>query len=267
MFARLIKHEIIQTAKPLGVIFGIAALVVAVGVVPMYLRWPIVAQFGMVVAMFAASSVPIGVMVYLVVRYYQSMYGRMGYFTMSIPTRGRTLFAAKAIWACLVAALGYAAAFGGFAWIVSADPQMSRAVSTGFRAMSGSVLALFVVLVVLQLVSMIAQGAFAVSYGFESRFGNLGLAGPLIVGVVLYVLNQVVTLAALLFVPLGVTIDATGGGRIVGQGMLPSFIDALNQRSSTSPVLGLGVIPLLVIMTVVFAALTVRTIERHTSLR
>lgn len=89
MTTTLLVHEFRRTRGPLGLVAGAAALLVAAGVLLALAPWPLVASFGAVVGVGAVGAMlPVACCV-LAVDYWRSGYGRLGYFTHSLPVRGR----------------------------------------------------------------------------------------------------------------------------------------------------------------------------------
>lgn len=270
MFGVLMKHEFRQSSRGIGTIVGICGLIWLAGLVPMWLRMPIIGQLGLVIAIAAAAIVPHALLVYLAVRYYQSMYGRVGYFTMSLPVLGRRLLWVKASYAFIVGVLGCVVM--GLGWVINLTAQ--GIVASPWEALRDlvvtfgwGVVALVGGLIVLTLALMIVMVAFSISYGSEARFNHLGLGGPAIIAIISYVVTQAVLLMSMLFVPLGVVINPGQPTRIVFEGMLASMLAASNGSATTPPVLGLGAVLAVVGLGIVAVFWTIRSIEDHTSLR
>lgn len=269
MFGILMKHEIRQTIKPLATIVGASALIVVAGAVPVYLKIPVVSGIGLAVSLVAPVAMPWAALIYLLVSYYQTMYGRVGYFTMSLPVRGRCLYLAKTLWAFLVGMFCYALMLLSLVW--SASLSGEAAVRGGISSLVDEIgwlgISVLVLLLVSALPALIAQGAFVVTYGMENRFARFGLGGPVIVGVVVYVVNQITILAALLAIPVGVRFLPGGNAEIVGEGTWASMVRALEGDTSAPPVIGLGVVIVYLALAVIASVWAARSIERHTCLR
>lgn len=268
MFYVLMKHEIKQTVKPLGIISVAFLLVVLTAAALIWLQVPILAEFSWVFGALAVFGLPWFYLGYLWVRYYQTLYGRVGYFTMSLPVRGRTILKVKVLWALVVSLAAYLIIPFVAAWLSALRTQRS----TGevlqsiidFAGWRG--LLIFAVLILFAVIATIAQGAFVITLGMQGRLGRLGLGGPAIVALVVYLVNQILVLVGMLFVPLGIDLNPASGGAIVAEGTWPSLLRAL-EGSEVPPVLGLGLFLSFILMAVVCLIWTARSIEQRTSLR
>lgn len=279
MMAALFAQEIRSTRRMLLGALGTILLVAAISFLLATLRIPAIGPAGLVVGILASLLLAPAALAVLAVRYWQSMYGREGYFTMSIPVRGRQLYWVKTLYALVVAVItGALSALGLVVGVVVLGVSQGQSVPAsldGLRTMLdgvGPAMLWFLGIVLLvQLVFTVLCGAAIMSIGAESRFNRLGFGAPLLGWVGLYVIMQGAGLLAMLFVPIGLTLSGPDTGSIVAQGMLQDFIDALQNPAPGGQqqisVIGLGIIPLSMLVTALLAWWGVRSIERHTSLR
>ena len=274
MMTQLLRHQFRSTWRTLGSVVGVIALVALVSLIAALLRLPVLGPLGQGIATAALIALVPVVLVVLAVEYWQTMYGREGYFTMSLPVRGRELLAAKTLHAALVALVTTLLACGGALLTLVARARLER-VPVG-EALSGwwdsigalpvGMVWLVVVGVVLDLVTLVVQVASVLSISAEGRFNHLGVGAPLIGLVVLYLVNQVVSLVAMLWIPVGVVLQGPDAGQLVARGMWGGFVEAV--RTGADPdVVGLGSLPAGVVVAALLAWWAVRSIERHTSLR
>ncbi|MDU0349303.1 hypothetical protein [Actinomyces sp. MRS3W] len=267
LFAEEIRFLAPIQLKMLG-IFTVIGLVF-LGV--MLLDLPILNTFallGVVVAFLLAIPV---VLVHTAAEYWQSMYGERGYLTMSIPVRGRTLYAAKVIYA--FAAGLVTMCFTAVGLLVAAwAAARAQGVSVGelFQPLHdmlslvgiGWVVGFFVYMIV-ELACVIVCVAATMSIGARGRWNHFGFGAPVIGFVVLYLAAQFLSLLLLLTVPVSLELAS---GDIVNAWMLPDFIEAV--RTGGDPTrLGLGFVAVWPLLAVVVGTWGVRSIERHTSLR
>jgi hypothetical protein len=127
-------------------------------------------------------------------------------------------------------------------------------------------LAGFGAILAIQLVVVVIQVAAVLSISAESRFQGLGWGAPLIGLVLLYLVDQVVSLVGMLWIPLGIRLSGPEAGDLVARGMWPDVVEAL--RTGADPtVIGLGSVVTGAAFTVALAWWAVRSIERRTSLR
>ena len=232
---------------------------------------PALAGLMQVASMVVIIAIPVVVMVQVAVEYWQSMYGQRGYLTMAVPVRGRVHFAAKALYACVVVLVEGAICLGGLiAWcavlahsIGSTTEHVLQPVLWAIDTAGPGKTALFVLIVLIGLFSLVIEVGAVMSIGGQGRFNHLGFEAPMIGLVLLYAVNQVLALIAVLFVPL--SMDVTTGD-FTSQMMWPQFLEAL--RTGVQPsVIGVGSVVVGPVLAVVLAWWAVRAIEQHTSLR
>lgn len=276
MTGTLFAQEFRTTRKALLTAVGVTLLVAAMSLALAALRVPVLGGVGLVVGIIAVVLVTPLTMGLLVASYWRTMYGREGYFTMTIPVRGRTLFAAKVLYGLTATVAAVVITLGAAAGAVAALAlSQGNDVSEAFHGLWDSIHAagpsvwIIVVAAVLQLVYTVVAGAALMSIGAQGRFNHLGFGAPVIGAVILYVVMQVVGLAAMLFVPLSVRLTGPDAGTLVRHGMYDAFVVALQNPSGSDDlgVLGLGILLVSVAATVVLAWWGARSVERHTSLR
>lgn len=274
MMTQLLRHQFRSTWRTLGSVVGVIALVALVSLAAALLRLPLLGPLGQGVATAALIGLVPVVLVVLAVDYWQTMYGREGYFTMSLPVRGRELLAAKTLHAALVALVTTLLACGGAVLVVVARARLDRvpvgeALSGWWDTMGslpGGMVWLVLVGVVLYLVALVVQVASVLSISAEGRFNHLGAGAPLIGLVILYLVNQLVSMVAMLWLPVGVLLQGPDAGQLVARGMWGGFVEAV--RTGADPdVVGLGSLPAGVVVAALLAWWAVRSIEHHTSLR
>lgn len=274
MIGKLIAHEAHSTRKTLLITVGILLLISALGVGLGVLDVPVLGVLGYVFGVILIVLITPVVLGLLAENYWRTMYGREGYFTMALPVRGRALFTAKVLFgvvATVVAFVLSALALLGISVVLSVaagHPPLTFVRDTVSQV--GASMVWFLVLMLLfQLMFAVVTGAAMMSIGAEGRFNHLGFGAPVLGYVLLYVAMQVLGLAAMLFVPLGIVLMGPDAGTIVAQGMLSDFIASLTDTTgNVAPnVLGLGILPLGVVVAALFAWWGGRSVERHTSLR
>lgn len=223
-------------------------------------------------------SLPITVLVH----YYRNLYGSEAYLTHSLPVRGRELYVAKTLSAfiCLLAdvILGMAALSiiemamakrGGESVL---EPFRVLFTQFGLLEHRWSYVGIIIAYTLFTIFMMITQFAFAISKGSEARFHRLGLGGPVIVYLVTYFVQQAASLIGMVSLPIGVRFinqntDELQGFEIVMESSWTSFRDSLSGNLGTTFTLGLGFALLLLLLGVLYVFFTIRSIERHTSLR
>lgn len=216
-------------------------------------------------------AMPVVVMAQVAVEYWQSMYGQRGYLTMAVPVRGRVHFAAKVLYACLMALVSGAIALGGLiAWFAvlaySAGHTLGEVLEPLYAAVDmvgGGKAAFYTAAVLIGSVALVIEVGAVMSIGAQGRFNHLGFGAPLVGFVVLYAANQVLGLVATLFLPFGVDITT---GEFTTRVMWSQFLESF--RTGAEPaVVGMGAVTVGPLLAGVLSWWAVRAIERHTSLR
>lgn len=272
MIATLFANELRVTRRTLLPTLGIMLAVIALGLAGAALQLPVLGSLGFGAAVAAILAITPVVLAVLTAHYWRTMYGAQGYFTMTIPVRGRTLYAAKVLYGVaaglaallLSAALALVAvmAFALTSGVAPLELLREFAAQVDFRLFWAIAAAL-----VLTLVFTVIAGATAMSVGAEARFNRLGFGAPVLFVVALYFVMQVLNLAGLLFIPLGVRITGPDAGAIVPEGMMSQFVRAIRNPEFQPDVLGLGVIVVVVVVGALLAWWGARSVDRRTSLR
>ena len=194
-----------------------------------------------------------------------------GYLTMSLPVRGRVIFTAKTLYAVIAGLVSAAvAALLGVGWLATyvhlrgtTLEELLQAVRQMISMVGAGILVFYGLAVVGGAVVTIIEVAAVMSIGAQGRWNRLGFGAPAVGFVILYAVNQIVSLVAALLLPL--SLDLTSG-RIVTRMMLPQFIEAV--RLDQEPQLvGIGSVVVAPILAAILAWWAVRAIERHTCLR
>lgn len=276
MMSTLLTQEFRSTRRLFATAFGLMLLVALVSFATNALRIPVVGGIGFVLGLLVtAMFVPVALAL-LAACYWRTMYGREGYFTMSIPVRGRTLYASKTLFGLAVALVAAALTLVGGA-VGFASFTMANAVPLAdgvaqlretLSVVDASALWFAAASVLVNLVYIVVAGSALMTIGAEGRFNRLGFGAPVIGGALLYVVMQVLGLAAMLFLPFGMRLTGPDAGAFVAQGMWSDFVVAIEDGGSTEPgVIGLGMLPLSILVTALLAWWAVRSVERRTSLR
>ena len=225
MLATLLKEEVILKGRTYGQVFAILTVAglgaSAIGAVPAHMGADSLTTltFGASMGAFLIA-IPI-IVVSELIDYWQSMYGQRGYLTMAVPARGREVFGAKVLFslaASLVsvvfAALGVTAAVLVSAWARGAE------VSSVFAPLREVIDGIgvgffwgFVAFLILQMLAWIVIIEAVMSIGAKARWNRMGLGAPVIGVLAVYLIGQVLTVAAIIVVPVGRAIRSCGRGR------------------------------------------------------
>lgn len=278
MIGTLIAQDFRATRKSIFAVVGIALLVVVISLTLTVLRVPVIGGIGLVVGIVAAAALSVILLGLLVEYYWRTMYGREGYFTMTVPVRGRVLFLAKVLYGLVVALVGAALSAAGLvgaavAFALSQGLEPFDFLRTGLGMVEPWVAWFAAAALLLQIVYLVVVGAGIMSIGAQGRYNHLGFGAPLLGAVIVYLVMQVVTFAAIMVIPVGIIMVGPDAGTIVPRGMMAEFIAAIGGDAPAaagggqSQVLGLGFVFTSAALIALMAWWGVRAVERHTSLR
>ena len=270
MYAKLLAYEIrsrlVMDARSFGafcVVVAIASGIVAAGV-------PGLSSFTAILAYVLCALAPAACAIAAMADYWKTLYGQRGYFTMSLPISGRVIFWAKITRIAIECLLAIALAVGGIVVVASAAAWSEGMSLADYTAVPRSFISGFptrtvVVMVSAQVIlsmSWIVQGCAVMSIGAQGRFNHLGFGAPIIGFVLVYAVDQMLSMVSVLFIPLSVTTDGNFSTEI----MWTSFLVAM--RTDGQPnVIGIASYIIVPLFALFLAAWASRSIERHTSLR
>lgn len=257
MITTLLKHEWLRTRGLIAAIAGIAILAVTAATALVALDWTAVSGLGMVLGVFALGALVPAMQIGLAVDFWNSSFRRTGYFTQSLPIRGTTIFAAKAIWGSIVtlASIVLAVLLLALLWlptgpnILGVDANLLALIGELFDMVPAWASIGAIAFLAVSMLGALAQLYFAATLGSGRALGRLGIGGPVIVYIATYVAGQILTMVGMLAVPLGI-------GFAHGELGLVRFslIDEMATGANTDDIMPIGFIaPLLII----FIAVTV----------
>ena len=207
MITKIMKHDFLALRKPLGITIGLTLLTAILSAIAVSILRNSVAV-GATIFLLAFLGMLAAYLVYsiiLLVHYYRSMYGKTGYFTMSIPARPTELFWAKSIFNLLALFLFALVFFCGglllFTSIFLEDTTGAALKSFFTTKETWQVAFLLLTTLLLSSISSVFFYQFIVTAGngrpFLDRFGKVG--GPILVAVLLYVGMQIIGFLLMLF--------------------------------------------------------------------
>ena len=212
---RLLTHEWLRTRGTLGTLFGLIALIGALGSLLGAAGWPVLSELGLAAGMLAAVIAVPAVQLTLAADYWRSSYGRIGYFTHSLPVRGSRIYWAKLAWAMLasLAAIVLTVVLALLAWWSNAQRSggsspswsvLTAAWTTVTDVTPGWMIAAGIALLFGSVLVWPVQYYFSISIGHERRLSGLGAGGPIVVFVLVYLATQALSLLGMLLIPIGV---------------------------------------------------------------
>lgn len=276
MTAALFRQDWVSTRKMLTAIFAAATLIVALCAALATFTPPVLSVMATVFGAGGTALVLPGLLLALTWHYWQSMYGRRGYFTMTIPVRGSVLFWTKILFAETVITVGLLWTAIA-AYVLFAAQAINTGTSVGelfapiYAQLSSqpgvTTIVWFVgILMVTQFWIMVIEGAAVMSIGAESRFNHLGFAAPVIGWLALNVISQILTLITMLLVPFALVLTGPGLGSIKVQNGVHLLVESFG-TSAPQELLPLGFIPAVIAIVITLAIWGTNSVERHTSLR
>ncbi len=256
MVTTLIKHEALRTRNWLGLVFGVATLMALVGVLMELTPWRIVQILGFVLTLVPVFAFLLVVQVGLAFDYWRSSYSKTGYFTQSLPVKGSTIFGSKLLWGSLVTlvallcntVMGVVALAGGL-HVFNSGVTFRQLATEFWRLVVAEAPAWALVAVPLLIVALVVSGLaqyyFAASIGSEGSINRLGLGGPVLVYIALYMVLQVVLFVGIIAIPFGLTASPIDGSlAIVSMDVFGSMFG--NQDDGSMP---LGFLPVMFLAT------------------
>lgn len=270
MFGTLFGYELRENAKAVVQTLGILQVMCLVAFVAVAVDFPVFSGFSSSFALLVAPMMPLAVLLVLAQAYWKSMHGQMAYFTHLLPVRGRDLFWSKVLVAlvyALVAIVLTLVNWGVLALLKAHKAGLSvqefwhrTAVIWDFPSW---IVCFAVVAVVVQLVTIVLEVAGVMSLSARERWQKHGFGAAVVGFVILYLANQVVTFAAMAFFPLKMNINT---GELRFGFWVTDLVNAL--LTDTDPqFVGIGAPVGVVLLAIGVAWWSVRSIERHTSVR
>ena len=270
MFTKLLAYEIRSRFRADARSFGafIVTLAVASGIVAAGL--PGISGSTAFLAYALCALTPVACAIAAMADYWKTLYGQRGYFTMSLPVSGKVIFWAKNTRMVIECLLALALAVGGIFAVASAaawsDGISLAEYTAGPRSvvagMPTSTVVIMIVAQVIMWMSWVVQGCAVMSIGAEGRFNHMGFGAPIIGFVLLYIVNQVLSVVGTFFFPLSVTTD----GHFSTEITWTSYQATLGTDGHPN-VIGIGSYILVPLFALAMGLWASRSIERHTSLR
>ena len=270
MFTKLLAYEIRSRAVADGRSFGafVVTIAVASGIVAAGL--PGISGSTAILAYALCALTPVACAIAALADYWKTLYGQRGYFTMSLPISGKVIFWAKNIRIMIECLLALVLAVGGILAVASAaawsDGISLAEYTAGPRSLVAGVPTVTVVIMIVAQVilsmSWVVQGSAAMSIGAQGRFNHLGFGAPIIGFVLVYVIDQMLSMIATFFMPLSVTTD----GHFSTEIMWTSYRATMGTDGQPN-VIGIGSYILVPLFALFLAAWASRSIEKRTSLR
>lgn len=285
MIKKIMKHDFLALRKPLGITLAVA-VVTSLIITGIDLIMPAIASNRVmiptattftVLGFITVVAVPVVYWVFVVIHYYRSMYGKTGYFTMSIPAEAHQIFWAKTLLNSVVLIVSHLVMLGCFVLLSAGIVNLIAPFTDDDWGLSGdswNTIWQTILLVALFLIFTSITGAiglqFVITTGnhapFLDRFGRIG--GPVLVAVLTYVALQIFN--AIMIIPPGQILFFAPNAPIVsfdwGGGLLNLF--SIGSHSSDANLaISIWTIIGSILATIVMGCFTADFIKKGTSLR
>lgn len=281
MFGKLIKHEFRATRRLVPFIWLAVLVMASLNLISSQIGVKWLSTTSMILLVLLAIGQVIVTYVVIITRYYRSLYTDEGYLTHTIPARAGSLLGSKVltsfVWIILSIVAGVTVFLVILFYFAKARDASIGDIYNEIKAIVGfenkdviiaSIIG--VIMVCYTILLQLAQMFFAMSFGSQARFHKLGIAGPIICYLILNFILEMITLAAMVFVPLGLELQLTGDElpvqgslKLVNEGMI-----YLHRNPDTQNVIiGLGGILFSLIAMAALYWGTYKLIKKRTSLR
>lgn len=280
MFRKLVKHEFIATRRLVPFIWLTTAVLAVINLIAGQVDISWLAGASMVFLIILAVGQVLITYVIIVTRYYKSLYSDEGYLTHTLPVKAGSLLGSKVLTSFVWLILSYLVAGAVFLIIalyiarqqditllqIYRDIRSTIGFEDGHTVLAGGLLIGFIAYTLLL---QMAQLFFAISFGSQARFHHLGIAGPIVFYLILNFIVEMLTLTAMVFVPLGIELRMDPSGlpaaapRLVGHGMF----ELIKNNQNNYVIIGLGGIIFTVIAMAALYWGSYRLIKNRTSLR
>lgn len=274
MIGTLLKHEVIRTRGFLLAIAGAGLALGTVGALMAFTGWPVLAQFGLVLGAIGAFGVLPAMQLALAVDYWRSSYGRIGYFTQTLPVQGSRIYVAKLGWAAFVVLAGFFATLAIWFVVMVASAQTLFGVApdvlltqVGEILAAAYIAAPWLVAVGAPVLLLLLYGFNTVTYycaasvGSERGLQRLGWGGPVLVWFALSAITQIVMFVLIPLIPFGLGVNEAGSFGLVSADLLGAMINGTQLQ-----LMPIGFVPALIVVIPLMIWRTVHSWDHKVSL-
>lgn len=250
----LFVHEYLRTRGFLAALFAGSLALVLAGSLLMATPVPLLQVGGSILCVVTVFVFLPAVTIDLAVDYWRSGYGRGGYLTHSVPARGSTVYGVRLAYGAVVVLVAMVANL-----LLAAPPVLVTAaeqapegvgvlefIAQGMKAtqppLTPGLIALAAAFIFVAAFGYLVLFYFAASYGSEERLGRLGVGGPIVVWLAVYVVVQIACVVGIALIPLGA--DYVDGAFTVITRDWFTVMFENDQQVSGAP---LGFVPVLVV--------------------
>lgn len=266
MLGKLIKHEMATTVRVMPIFYLIiVGLVAAYGLLGL-LHIPIMQIMLLTLLIMACCGLLFGSLVYMVIRYYNSMFGREGYLTQTLPVTKGALLASRLLTSLFWLALSLLVCLGTALLLLSASGApldlhtLYSAIPSQVKGLLLYTLAAFCAQGVLTLVALY----FSITLSHTRPFLKNSILFSAIWYVAISTILSILRLIAMLVVPVTIPLET---GRLEWGLMLTDLSELFTQTAPNVPRLGVGSIFVDLAGIALLLCLTSWLLKRKTSVK
>ena len=283
MFGKLLKNEFIATSRSVPIAFLISASFSALFLLTSSFIGTFLAGLSLGLIFMGVLAQNIIVWILLIVRYYRTMYGAEGYLSHTLPLKSCLLFWSKfcssAVWIFL-SVLFSTVLSAGLVWFFArqngADArELSEWIDRALYLSGLSPSLWQMVLLVTGVLFTSSLGSlilffFAVTMGSTPPFQFMGIGGPVVMYLILYVAQQILGVVTMLFTPFGIRIEGLNPSASEPARwsiVFESFVSSVKNAAGKMPYIPLGSYCILTVISVGLLFPTLYLVKKKTSLR
>lgn len=231
-FGKLLKNEIKMSAHTMMNIYLAAAVTIGIMLLAYAVDIGWLSALATIALFLIALIALVITFVGVIANFQKTLYGNQGYLSFTLPVTSGELLAAKAIVAFLWMILSYAVSIGIMIWIYDYitsmigenNIELIKTLISMFREMPGSsaikgYLVLIVLSVFIQLVFLISELFFSLTFANTRIMQKLGAAGPIVVFFAIFIVTQILNFVFTNYVPIIVSPGTDGLVFSVGKQM------------------------------------------------
>ncbi len=278
MFGALLAQEFRFTLRSLLQILLWSAAVCIASAVMVATGLPVISHIGQFFLNMVIVGISIATLIVMTVHYWRSMHGSQAPFTHSIPVSGRMLFTAKVVYYLLAVGLSAIPTILAGLLLVSAQTiGQGGSLSATYAALweglvnllstlGTSRFILSMAMMVLASAASVIQLLGAITIGFSGRYPTRGYVGPVLSLAAFYMVNQIVAVVGMLFIPISLAIVNDTPTGIEYSMMLPDLINAV-QSGGEPNLVGIGGPLATIPLGIIAGWWAIRSLEKHLYVR
>ncbi len=275
MIGKLLKYQLRESGRIQLLVIGISFLVFFLGSFLEIFRFSnsFLVGAGMFISILSMSAAVLIGYLMLIITDYQNFYGKRAYFLQSVPAKTSELFISRFLFylislLCLYLIIG----IQFWAFLRIQTTYFSTDEIDLLRALIKNMLPLIIGFGLFSVLFGVFVMMATVTLGSNPAFRKLGAGGPVIMYIIIYVIQQIGTLLTLFLIPLGVKITLTADQKwnfqLLTQNMIAYYGDLFTASGAESPAfIGIGFLFYYIIMGIVLAVLTYRSMKYKVNLR